>query len=107
MVTCANGAEPCTSHRGGPHYSGPISTSQIAGLVRHGLLRPPFIPDRPQREQRALTRTSLIRDHTAVVNRRIPWTQVCRCTRVNVMKDREVAYKSPTVSARVGLKVRP
>lgn len=43
----------------------------IAGLLRHGLLRPSFIPDRPQRELRELTRTrsSLIQDRAAVVNR--------------------------------------
>ncbi|MCA1598600.1 MAG: IS110 family transposase, partial [Chloroflexi bacterium] len=43
----------------------------IAGLLRHGLLRASFIPDRPQREVRELTRTrtSLIQDRTAVVNR--------------------------------------
>jgi transposase len=43
----------------------------IAGLLRHGLLRPSFIPDRPQRELRELTRTriSLIQDRAAVVKR--------------------------------------
>jgi len=43
----------------------------VAGLLRHGLLRPSFIPDRPQRELRELTRTriSLIQDRAAVVNR--------------------------------------
>ena len=45
----------------------------IAGLLRPGLLRPRFIPDRPQRELRELTRTRtrtrLIQDRAAVVNR--------------------------------------
>jgi transposase len=43
----------------------------IAELLRHGLLRASFIPDRPQRELRELTRyrTSLIRERTAEVNR--------------------------------------
>jgi transposase len=43
----------------------------IADLLRHGLLRASFIPDRPQRELRELTRyrTSLIRERTAEVNR--------------------------------------
>ncbi len=43
----------------------------IAGLLRHGLLRPSFIPDRAQRELRELTRyrKSLVDEHTAEVNR--------------------------------------
>src|SRR5438105_10717510 len=43
----------------------------IADLLRHGLLRASFIPDRPQRELRELTRyrTSLLRERAAEVNR--------------------------------------
>jgi transposase len=43
----------------------------IARLLRHGLLRPSFIPDRPQRELRELTRfrTALTRDRARMVNR--------------------------------------
>jgi transposase len=43
----------------------------IADLLRHGLLRASFIPDRPQRELRELTRyrTSVIRARAAEVNR--------------------------------------
>jgi transposase len=43
----------------------------IASLLRHGLLRPSFIPDRPQRELRELTRfrTALVRDRARMVNR--------------------------------------
>jgi transposase len=43
----------------------------IAELLRHGLLRPSFIPPRPQRELRELTRyrTSLIQERTAEANR--------------------------------------
>jgi transposase len=43
----------------------------IADLLRHGLLRASFIPDRPARELRELTRyrTSLVRDRAAEVNR--------------------------------------
>jgi transposase len=43
----------------------------IADLLRHGLLRPSYIPDRPQRELRELTRyrTSLVRNRSAEVNR--------------------------------------
>jgi len=43
----------------------------IAELLRHGLLRASFVPDRPQRELRELTRyrTSLIRERAAEVNR--------------------------------------
>jgi transposase len=43
----------------------------IADLLQHGLLRPSFIPDRPQRELRDLTRTrtALIDERSAVVNR--------------------------------------
>jgi transposase len=43
----------------------------IADLLRHGLLRPSFVPDRPQRELRELTRyrTSLIQERSAEANR--------------------------------------
>jgi transposase len=40
-------------------------------LLRHGLLRASFVPDRPQRELREITRyrTSLVREGTAERNR--------------------------------------
>jgi transposase len=43
----------------------------IADLLRHGLLRPSFIPDRPQRELRELTRyrSTLIHERAKEVNR--------------------------------------
>ena len=43
----------------------------LAELLRHGLLKPSFVPERPQRELRELTRyrTSLIRERTAEANR--------------------------------------
>ena len=43
----------------------------IADLLQHGLLQPSFVPDRPQRELRELTRyrTSPIRERAAEVNR--------------------------------------
>jgi transposase len=43
----------------------------IADLLRHGLLRPSFVPERPQRELRELTRyrTTLIQARSAEVNR--------------------------------------
>jgi transposase len=43
----------------------------IADLLRHGLLRASFVPDRPQRELRELTRyrTTLVRARAAAVNR--------------------------------------
>jgi transposase len=43
----------------------------IADLLRHGLLKASFVPDRPQRELRALTRyrTTLIRERAAEINR--------------------------------------
>ncbi len=43
----------------------------LADLLRHGLLKPSFVPDRPQRELRELTRyrTSLLRERAAEVNR--------------------------------------
>ncbi|HET8683664.1 MAG TPA: IS110 family transposase [Micromonosporaceae bacterium] len=43
----------------------------IADLLRHGLLRPSYVPDRPQRELRELTRyrASLVRERSAEVNR--------------------------------------
>src|SRR5918992_1568506 len=43
----------------------------IADLLRHGLLRASFVPDRPQRALRELTRyrTSLLRERAAEVNR--------------------------------------
>ena len=43
----------------------------IATLLRHGLLKASFVPERPQRELRELTRyrTTLIRERTAEANR--------------------------------------
>jgi transposase len=43
----------------------------IADLLRHGLLRPSYVPDRPRRELQELTRyrTSLIRERAAAANR--------------------------------------
>jgi transposase len=43
----------------------------IAGLLRHGLVRPSFVPNREQRELRELTRyrTSLVDERSAEVNR--------------------------------------
>lgn len=43
----------------------------LAELLRHGLLQPSFVPDRPARELRELTRyrSSLVRGRTAEVNR--------------------------------------
>lgn len=43
----------------------------IANLLRHGLLRASFVPPRPQRELRELTRyrVSLIRERAAEINR--------------------------------------
>jgi transposase len=43
----------------------------LADLLRHGLLRPSFVPERPQRELRELTRyrTSLVQERSAEVNR--------------------------------------
>ena len=43
----------------------------LAELLRHGLLTSSFVPDRPQRELRELTRyrTSLVRERTAAANR--------------------------------------
>jgi transposase len=43
----------------------------LAELLRHGLLRPSFIPDRPQRELRELTRyrTTLVQERAAEINR--------------------------------------
>jgi len=43
----------------------------LAGLLRHGLLQPSFIPDRPQRELRDLTRyrMSLINERSTEANR--------------------------------------
>jgi transposase len=43
----------------------------LADLLRHGLLRPSFVPDRAQRELRELTRyrTALVRERAAEVNR--------------------------------------
>lgn len=43
----------------------------LAELLRHGLLQPSFVPARPARELRELTRyrSSLVRDRTAEINR--------------------------------------
>jgi transposase len=44
---------------------------RIADLLRHGLLKPSFVPHRPQRELRELTRyrTSLVEERSAEANR--------------------------------------
>ena len=43
----------------------------LADLLRHGLLKPSFVPDRPARELRELTRyrSALVRERSAEVNR--------------------------------------
>lgn len=43
----------------------------LADLLRHGLLAPSFVPERPERElrERTRSRTSLVRERTAEVNR--------------------------------------
>ncbi len=43
----------------------------IADLLRHGLLRPSFVPSRPERELRELTRyrTTLVRERAGEINR--------------------------------------
>jgi transposase len=43
----------------------------LADLLRHGLLRASFVPDRPQRELRELTRyrTTLVRERASEINR--------------------------------------
>ena len=43
----------------------------IAELLRHGLLRGSFIPPKPQRQLRELTRhrTTLVQDRARVINR--------------------------------------
>ena len=43
----------------------------IAELLRHGLLRGSFIPSKPQRQLRELTRhrTMLVQDRARVINR--------------------------------------
>ena len=43
----------------------------LADLLRHGLLKPSFVPEREQRELRELTRyrTTLVRERTAEINR--------------------------------------
>jgi hypothetical protein len=43
----------------------------LADLLRHGLLRASFVPDRPQRELRELTRdrTGLVQERAAEINR--------------------------------------
>ena len=61
------------------HSINPLSTvpqdakdcEWLADLLRHGLLRGSFVPDRAQRELRELTRyrTSLVRERSAEVNR--------------------------------------
>jgi transposase len=49
----------------------PAPGAPLADLVRHGLRKGRFVPDRPQRDLRALPRdrTSLVQERTAAVNR--------------------------------------
>ncbi|HKC76598.1 MAG TPA: IS110 family transposase [Chloroflexota bacterium] len=51
--------------------SGSRDAEWIADLLQHGLLRPSYIPPRPQQELRELTRyrTTLLRERAAEVNR--------------------------------------
>jgi transposase len=53
------------------HKSDVKDSEWLADLLRHGLLKPSFVPARPQRELRELTRyrTSLIGERAAEVNR--------------------------------------
>jgi transposase len=61
----------------------------IADFLRHGLLRGRVVPDRPQRERRALTRdrTSLVRARTAEANRRQKTLEGASITRASVATD--------------------
>ena len=56
---------------GGNAASLPGDAEWLAELLRHGLVKGSFVPDRPQRELRELTRyrTSLIRERSAEVSR--------------------------------------
>jgi len=62
----------------------------IAGLLRHGLLRPSFIPDRPQRELREVTRyrRSSSEERSAAVNRRQKTLEGANSKLASVASDR-------------------
>ena len=61
----------------------------IADVLRHGLLRASYVPDRPQRELRELTRdrTSLGRERTAEANRRQKTLEGATITLASVATD--------------------
>ena len=65
-------AGQCAAHQGGAGRKTDVQDSEwIADLLRHGLLRASFVPDREQRELRELTRyrASLVRERTREINR--------------------------------------
>jgi transposase len=61
----------------------------LAELLRHGLLAPSFVPDRPARELRELTRyrRSLVRERTAEVNRLQKTLEGAHITLASVVSD--------------------
>jgi transposase len=61
----------------------------LADLLRHGLLRGSFVPDRPARELRELTRyrTSVVRERTAEVNRLHKTLEGANLTLASVVSD--------------------
>ena len=61
----------------------------LADRLRHGLLRGSFVPDRPQRERRALTRsrTALSRERPAAINRRPTSLEGATIKRASVASD--------------------
>jgi transposase len=61
----------------------------LAQLLRHGLLRPSFVPDRPARELRELTRyrSALVRERTAEVNRLQKTLEGANIKLANVVSD--------------------
>lgn len=81
----------------------------IAGLLRHGLLRPSFIPDRAQRELRELTRTrsSLIQDRAAVVNRLHKTLQGANIKLASVVSDLTGASAREMLEKMVGGEADP
>jgi transposase len=61
----------------------------LCDLLRHGLLRASFVPDRPQRELRELTRyrASLVHERTACVNRLQKTLEGCNIKLPSVVSD--------------------
>ncbi len=81
----------------------------LCDLLRHGLLRASFVPDRPQRELRELTRyrTSLVHERTACVNRLQKTLEGCNIKLPSVVSDVTGLSARAMLAALIGGEAKP